>query len=74
MDVEGPTVVVQVKHVQRLSLAHLEALAMEMERLGTQRGKVGLLVVKRRAGRGQETPRLVVMTESVWRKLNEGEA
>ena len=66
VDVEGPGVVAQVKHVQRLSLAQLEALAVEMERVGTERGKTGLLVVKRRAGRGQPTPRLVVMTEAVW--------
>ena len=66
VDVEGPGIVAQVKNVRRLSLARLEALAVEMERLGTQQGKTGLLVVKRRAGRGQPTPRLVVMTEAVW--------
>ncbi len=69
VDVESPTVVAQVKHVQRLSLAQLEALAVEMERIGEERGKVGIMVVKRRAGRGTATPRLVVMTEGVWRGL-----
>ncbi len=69
VDVEGPSVVAQVKHVQRLSLAHLETLAVEMERLGRQRGKVGLVVVKRRAGRGQRTPRLIVVNEATWRTI-----
>ncbi len=72
VDVEGPGIVAQVKHVQQLSLAQLEALAVEMERLGRQRGKVGLVVVKRRAGIGRETPRLVVLTEPAWRVLNGG--
>lgn len=31
VDVEGPQVVAQVKHVRRLSLAALEALAVEVE-------------------------------------------
>jgi len=66
VDVEGPNMVVQVKHVQRVSLAQLEALAVEMAALGATRGKAGV-VVKRRAGRGMVTPRLVVMTEGVFR-------
>ena len=68
-DVEGPGIVAQVKHVQRLSLAQLEAFALEMAELGRQQGKSGLVVVKRRSGRGQPTPRLVVMTETVWKRL-----
>ncbi len=68
MDVESPTVVAQVKHVRTLSLAALEALAVEVAEIGRARGKLGLLVVKRRAGRGQETPRLIVFTEAVWRR------
>ncbi|MCI0409675.1 MAG: hypothetical protein L0191_14125 [Acidobacteria bacterium] len=69
VDVEGPTVVAQVKHVRTLSLAQLEALALEMAAVGSQRGKIGLLVVKRRAGRGHDTPRLVVLTEGAWHRL-----
>lgn len=69
VDVEGPDMVAQVKHVQRLSLVQLEALAVELESLGTRRGKPGVVVVKRRAGRGHMTPRLVVMTEDVFRAL-----
>ena len=69
VDVESGRYVCQVKLVRRLSLAQLEALALELERIGQARGKVGLVVVKRRAGRGQETPRLVVMTETAWQAL-----
>ncbi len=69
VDVEGPNMVAQVKHVQRFSLAQLEALAVEMAALGATRGKTGVVVVKRRAGRGMVTPRLVVMTEDVFRAL-----
>jgi hypothetical protein len=45
-----------------------------MEQIGFQKcpPKLGVVVVKRRAGRGQKTPRLVVCTEAVWRELNGG--
>lgn len=43
--------------VRRLSLAALERLAQEAERQGAPRGKVGLVIVKRRAGRGAPRPR-----------------
>ena len=66
VDVESARYVAQVKHLRTCSLARLEALALELEALGAQRGKVGLVVVKRRAGRGQRTPRLVVMTQAVF--------
>ncbi len=66
IDAESPQIVAQVKHVKRLSLAELEALAVEMATLGAKRGKVGVVVVKRRAGRGMPTNRLVVMTQAVF--------
>ncbi len=69
IDVESSEYVAQVKHVQRLSLAQLEALAVEMAALGDEQGKIGVVVVKRRAGRGKETPGLIVVTEEAWRKL-----
>lgn len=69
VDVESPTILAQVKHVQRLSLTRLETLAIEMEVLTIPRSKVGVVVVKRRAGRGQATPRLVVLTETSWGAL-----
>jgi len=73
VDVESPTVVAQVKHVQRLSLAQLEELCVEMAALGQEQGKLGLVTVKRRAGKGIHTERLVVMTEGMWVALNQPE-
>jgi hypothetical protein len=73
VDVEGPAVLGQVKHLRVCSLAALERLAVELEDLGRQQGKAGLVVVKRRAGRGLQTPRLIVMTEATWRLLADPE-
>src|SRR5689334_3128832 len=69
VDVEGGDCIVQVKHRRTLSLAQLESLALELESLGNACKKAGLVVVKRRAGKGMPTPRLIVMTESVWRAI-----
>jgi len=69
VDVESPTLVVQVKHVQRLSLAQLEALAVEIEQIGAEKGKTGILVIKRRAGRGHPTKALVILTEAAFLAL-----
>lgn len=69
IDAESPQIVAQVKHVKRLSLAELEALAVEMATLGAKRGKVGVVLVKRRAGRGTPTPRLVAMCEATFERL-----
>ena len=74
VDVEGPRFVAQVKHVRRLSLAEIEAVAVEIAALGQQRGKVDVLVLKRRARRGQATPRLLVMTEATWQAMYRAEA
>ena len=57
------TVCGQVKHVRVLALAALE-------RLATEEG-VDVVVVKRRSGRGQQTPRLVVFTEAAYRRLHQ---
>jgi len=69
IDCEGPEIVAQCKHVKALSLHELESLALGMEQIGSEKGKVGLVVVKRRAGRGTPTPLLLCMTEAVWKKL-----
>jgi len=60
----------QPKHVRRLSLAQLEALAVSVEQSGARASRAGVAVVKRRAGSGRETPRLIVMTERTWRWLS----
>lgn len=72
MDCESSGYVCQCKERGTLSLKEIESLALEIERVGFQRSpaKLGLVIVKRSAGRGARTPRLVIMTESVWRELN----
>ena len=72
IDVESTVHVIQVKERKTLSLREIESIAVEMERIGNQKfpPKIGSLWVKRSAGRGVETPWLVVMTESVWNAMN----
>lgn len=50
----------QVKNPQRISLATIERLAAEMDVIATAKGKRGVLVVKRSAGKGVRTPLLVI--------------
>ena len=71
LDFETAEVIGQVKHVKNLSLAALEVLAVEMEQIGRTKAppKLGVVVIHRRPGRGHVTPRLVVLTETVWRVL-----
>ena len=72
MDAESDAYVIQCKERGTLSLKELETLALEIERVGFQRSppKLGLVIVKRSAGRGSRTPRLVIMTEAVFREMN----
>lgn len=72
VDVESPAYVIQCKERSRCSLAELEALALEIERIGAQKTvpKHGLVMVKRSAGRGIKTPWLIVMTEATFREMN----
>ena len=70
VDAESDTLVCQVKHRRTMSLQQIEAEALAIEKEAQRRGKVGgILVLKRRAGRGTPTPLLVCMTEAVWKKL-----
>ena len=71
VDVESDQYVAQCKNTKRLSLHELESLALEMEQIGSEKEKVGVVVVKRRAGRGAPTPLLICMTEAVWERLLE---
>lgn len=66
VDAESSWCCVQVKHVARCSLAELEVLALEAERQGQQRHKIGLVVVKRKRSR----TRLVLMTEGQFREMS----
>ena len=72
IDVESAWAVAQVKHVQRCPLPEVERLALEAERQGAQRQKVGLVMLKRKqhGGPGRETPWLIVMTEAAFREMN----
>jgi hypothetical protein len=70
VDVENDGLVCQVKHRRVCSLAELERLAVEAERQGTQRNKIGMVLVKRRGGRGVETPWLVLMTAASYREMS----
>jgi len=70
VDCESATFVAQCKEVKVLAFPALERLAVEAERQGTQRRKIGLCVVKRRGGSGVRTPTLVVMTEAAFRAMS----
>lgn len=72
LDFDGSGFCGQVKHVKRLSLPELARLAQEVERIGFQASppRIGVVVVKLKAGRGYPTPRLIVLTEAAWRELN----
>ena len=72
VDVESDAFVIQVKERQRLSLTEIEALAVEMDRLGAQKSppKFGAVWAKRSAGKGRETPWLVIVTEATWKAMN----
>jgi hypothetical protein len=72
IDCESSWAVAQCKEVRTLSLAALEALTLEAERQGTARHKIGLAIVKRRAGRGVATPTLVIMTAPMLRTMRNG--
>ena len=72
VDVESPHHLIQIKERQRCSMREAEAIAVEMERLATQKSppRIGTFWFKRSAGRGVETPWLVIMTEATWNAMN----
>jgi len=72
IDFEGPRFVGQSKYVARMSLSELTDLAQEVEEIGREKAKAGVVTVKLKRGRGKLTPRLVVVTESVWKELTRG--
>ena len=71
LDCVGPEWAAQVKHVRTLSLASVEALAIEaaQEAAKLDPPRLGALIVKLSAGAGVKTPHLVVLTEDTWRAL-----
>ena len=69
IDVESAEYVAQVKHRKTMSVPELERWATEIEQIGAEKGKTGILVVKRRAGRGQATNALGILTEAAFLAL-----
>ncbi len=72
VDVESAHHLIQIKERKTCSMREAEAIAVEMERLATQKSppKSGTFWFKRSAGRGVETPWLVIMTEATWKAMN----
>lgn len=70
VDVESSDYIAQVKNVKRFSLLQLEGEALEIERVANIKNKVGLVMVRRSAGKGKETPWLVCMTASMFREMS----
>jgi hypothetical protein len=69
VDVESPNHVVQVKERKSLSLSEINRLVEEIEAIGRERGKVGLLAVKYRKGTGHPTDILIIQSATQWRRL-----
>lgn len=69
IDVESSEYVAQVKHRKTMSVPELERWATEIEQIGAEKGKTGILVVKRRAGRGHSTRTLIILTEAAFLAL-----
>lgn len=67
--VAGFRFVGQVKHRRAYSIPALERLALDMEEQAIKEQAVGVVVYKRRAGGGNPTSRLVVMTDVMWLKV-----
>ena len=71
IDVEGPNYVIQCKERKSLSLEVLTQLVEEMELIGSQRGKRGLVAVKVRRGKGKYSPTLIVQSIEQWKQRME---
>lgn len=69
IDVESDRLVCQVKHRKIMSLREIEAEAVQIERVGQEKGKAGILCIKRKGGKGTPTPLLVCMTEQTFKGL-----
>ncbi len=69
IDVEGPLAVAQCKLVKRLSLEELSQLAETAASQGRPKGKLGLVAVKVRRGKGVPSQGLVVMTFEMFKRI-----
>jgi len=66
LDVESETVVAQCKLVKTMSLSALHDLAVSVAADGQQKGKVGLVAIKLRRGKGQKTHTLYVLCDHAY--------
>lgn len=70
IDVESSRYVAEVKNVKRFSLLQAERECQEIERQGHLKNKIGIVMVRRSAGKGKETPWLVMMTAGMFREMS----
>ena len=70
VDCESGRYVVQVKERKALSLEELTKLVEEMEDIGLARGKLGLVAIKVRRGRGRPSPLLIVQSAKQWSEID----
>jgi hypothetical protein len=71
VDVESGTVVAQCKERATISSPEVVRLVAEMDALGFTKGKVGVLFLRLKSGRGTPSPGMVVMTHRVFAQLLE---
>jgi len=69
IDAESSQFVLDAKYRGRITVPDLERWAVAIAAAGTARGKVGVLLVKRKAGAGRPTPALMILTEAAWSEL-----
>ena len=71
VDVESETIVAQCKERAEISFPEMGRLVAEMEAIGKERGKLGVLFVRHKAGRGFPSPGMVVMSHATFEALLE---
>ncbi len=68
-DFETDRFIGQVKNRKNLSHAELSRLCERIAEIGFSRGKLGVLITKCSAGRGNERPIIISATEEVWEAI-----
>lgn len=71
VDVESDRFIIQCKERRSLSLEELTQLAEQMQEVGSEKGKIGLVAAKVRRGSGRKSPALIVLTEDQWPSVME---
>jgi hypothetical protein len=72
VDVESEGIVGQCKEVQKLHLAEVVRLAVEIEAVAKKKGKEGVAFIRHKAGRGNYSPGVVVMTVETFEHFIKG--